>query len=209
MGDEVSHIQLREFTLYDDWQTIGQRILNEIPHEVAYGDYVIKVLPYDFGRAVEAQYVIKVRVQESGLRIFSIPDEEAALIILESQEPKKCTVRLWLNKAFKENDFVKLQLIRWWDSAMAQLSQRSGEQLASEQLASEQADETGRESLDLTDREILEAIPKLRGNVPRLTNHLIALRISPNPNTGEPYHDVTISRRRGRLADLGYDVDLG
>jgi len=72
---------------------------------------------------------------------------------------------------------------------------------ASDALAS-MADNT----LDPLDRKITEVVYWLEDQGRKATDELVAKWLPPNPNTGESYHRVTISRRRNKMRDKGHQV---
>jgi len=61
-------------------------------------------------------------------------------------------------------------------------------------------------TLDPLDRKIIEVVYCIEDQGLTATDELVARRLPPNPNTGEPYHRVTISRRRNKMRDKGHQV---
>lgn len=56
------------------------------------------------------------------------------------------------------------------------------------------------------DRKIIEVVHKIRDEGRKATDDTVAMRLPLNPDTDEPYHRVTVNRRRCTLRDKGYKV---
>jgi len=61
-------------------------------------------------------------------------------------------------------------------------------------------------TLDPLDRKIIEVVYCIEDQGLTATDELVARRLPPNPDTGEPYHRLTINRRRNKMRDKGYQV---
>lgn len=60
--------------------------------------------------------------------------------------------------------------------------------------------------LDPLDHKIIEVVCRLEDGGRKATDELVARRLPLNPKTDEPYHRVTINKRRCALRDKGYKV---
>lgn len=60
--------------------------------------------------------------------------------------------------------------------------------------------------LDPLDRKIIAVVRQIEDEGLRATDRLVASRLPLNPTTYEPYHRITINKRRNRMRDKGYRV---
>jgi len=62
------------------------------------------------------------------------------------------------------------------------------------------------DGLDPLDHKIIEVVRQIEDEGLKATDHLVALRLPLNPTTYEPYHRITINKRRNKMRDKGYRV---
>jgi len=62
------------------------------------------------------------------------------------------------------------------------------------------------DGLDPLDHKIIEVVRQIENEGLKATDSLVALRLSLNPTTYEPYHRITINKRRNKMRDKGYRV---
>ena len=62
------------------------------------------------------------------------------------------------------------------------------------------------DDLDAIDRKIVEVVQEIEATGRIATDELVAKHLPLNPDKQEPYHRVTINRRRNKLRDRGYEV---